>query len=449
MIRRLLAGFELSRIDQGGSELRAARTHYEILGVPPTASAAELRTAYVRLLRQAHPDMGGSSAILDLVTEAYDALKDPAKRAKYDAALRRGVNKGEPASTGHRPPPSREDQPHEPPREAPFQRNGNPSRTARGPAVNTGVPHSRSGRVPQWVVDEALGLPPQHAVPWRGAYPSALGHEPRRHRRRSWSTTFTLAFVVLAIIGSALWLESSGRLDPGAAGALTSRPTNAPKPGREESKQPIGVPIPLATVSGSFRILAQQTDGTTPVAYDPCRPIHYVIRQVGEPAGGDRIVRDAVLRVSQATGLRFVDDGATTEAPSRQRASYQPNRYGDRWAPVLISWVTPNENPDFAADVAGQGGSSAMSLAGRPSVYVTGAVQLDSGKLARILQRPGGDQIVRAIVLHELGHLVGLDHVNAPDQLMYPQGQVGMSDFGTGDLTGLAALGRGSCVPDL
>ena len=64
-------------IDQGGGELRAVSTYYEILGVAPTASAAELSTAYRRLLRQAHPDMGGSSAILDLVNEAYDALRDP------------------------------------------------------------------------------------------------------------------------------------------------------------------------------------------------------------------------------------------------------------------------------------------------------------------------------------------------------------------------------------
>ena len=156
------------------------------------------------------------------------------------------------------------------------------------------------------------------------------------------------------------------------------------------------------------------------------------------------------MRVSQATGPRSVDDGATSKAPSRQRPSYQlPNRYGDRWAPVLISWVTPTENPDFAADVAGQGGSAAMSRDGRPSAYVTGAVELDAGQLANILQRPGGKKIVRSIVLHERGHLVGLDHINAANQLMYPQGQPGVSDFGAGDLTGLAALRRGKCMPDL
>jgi hypothetical protein len=62
-----------------------------------------------------------------------------------------------------------------------------------------------------------------------------------------------------------------------------------------------------------------------------------------------------------------------------------------------------------------------------------------------ILHRPNGYQIVWAVVLHELGTSLGLDHVTAAGQLMYPQGQPGMTDFGAGDLTGLAARGRGAC----
>ena len=448
--------------------MRAARTYYEILGVTPTVSAAELRTAYRRLLRQAHPDMGGSSAILDLVNEAYDALKDPAKRAHYDASLLRGANTTEAATTGPRP-TSRAGHSYERPPAAPQSgQYTNPPTAASEPTIRTGVPRSPSGRVPQWVIDEALGHPPRHAVPWRGTYASALAEQrrsrgPRRgtyasalakqrrsQGRRRWSTGVTSALVFLAIVGVGAWLQASGTLKPRFTNAvLTSRPTNWPKPGVGESSQPLGVPASLAAASASYRFLAHQADGTTPVSYDPCRPIHYVIRQQGEPAGGQQIVTDAIRRVSQATGLRFVYDGVTSEAPSRQRELYQPDRYGDRWAPVLISWVTPSENPDFAADVAGEGGSAHTGLPNQPSAYVTGAVELDARQLGSMLQRPGGNQVVRAVVLHELGHLVGLDHVTAANQLMYPQSQPGVVDFGAGDLTGLAALGKGACVPDL
>ena len=46
-------------------------------------------------------------------------------------------------------------------------------------------------------------------------------------------------------------------------------------------------------------------------------------------------------------------------------------------------------------------------------------------------------------LLHELGHIVGLDHVKVPDQLMY-SGKFptfGLHDFGPGDLEGLRRLG--------
>lgn len=308
------------------------------------------------------------------------------------------------------------------------------------------LPRSPTGRVPQWVMDEAQGRVSGQAEPWR-SYPSVPAGQSRRHGRR-WSTRLTSALVVLAIIGTATWLEVSGTLRPGADNALTSHP-DRPKPGHEASAHPLGVPAVVAGVSDSYRFIAKQTDGRSPVAYDPCRPIHYVIRAQGAPAGGEQIVKDAVARVSQATGLRFVYDGDTSETPSRRRSPYQPGKYGDRWAPVLISWLTADENPDFAAGVAGQGGSSSVDVPDRPSAYVTGVLELDAGKLTSILKHPAGQRAVRAVVLHELGHLVGLDHVTDASQLMYPQAQPGVTDFAAGDLTGLAALGRGPCLPEL
>lgn len=161
------------------------------------------------------------------------------------------------------------------------------------------------------------------------------------------------------------------------------------------------------------------------------------------------MIQEAFTRVSAATGLQFVSDGATAESAGNERQAFQPSLYGDRWAPVLIVWTTPAENPDFAGDVAGRAGSVSVTARSGPRVYVTGQVELDAEKFRRMLARPNGDANARAIIEHELGHLVGLDHVADPSQLMFAANSGALTDYASGDLTGLAALGRGPCAPSL
>jgi predicted Zn-dependent protease len=62
---------------------------------------------------------------------------------------------------------------------------------------------------------------------------------------------------------------------------------------------------------------------------------------------------------------------------------------------------------------------------------------------------PGGAGAVQAIIEHELGHVVGLDHVADPTQLMNPELEPGVTGFGDGDRRGLALLGEGACFPEI
>jgi hypothetical protein len=198
----------------------------------------------------------------------------------------------------------------------------------------------------------------------------------------------------------------------------------------------------------AYRFLHEQSDGKTPVAYSSCRPIRYVVQREGEPAGGGDIIATAVARVSQATGLQFVYDGATSEAFSRHRLPYQPNRYGDRWAPVLISWVVRNEDPELSTDALGAAGSYSVIVPNGQRAYVSGKMELDAEKLTQILRQPDGKQLVQATVMHELGHILGLAHVSSRSRLMNPEAQSGVTDFSEGELVGLAALGKGTCSTD-
>ncbi|MEV4331655.1 J domain-containing protein [Streptomyces sp. NPDC049597] len=65
-------------------------SHYAVLGVSPTASPTQITTAFRKLVRALHPDVRpddpqGRREQLDLVLAAYDVLRDPRRRAAYDA----------------------------------------------------------------------------------------------------------------------------------------------------------------------------------------------------------------------------------------------------------------------------------------------------------------------------------------------------------------------------
>ncbi|HEY0889152.1 MAG TPA: matrixin family metalloprotease [Nocardioides sp.] len=56
----------------------------------------------------------------------------------------------------------------------------------------------------------------------------------------------------------------------------------------------------------------------------------------------------------------------------------------------------------------------------------------------------GNPAAAQAVVMHELGHVLGLDHVPDPGELMHDE-NTGRVDFGPGDLEGLARLGATEC----
>ncbi|WP_142058538.1 J domain-containing protein [Pseudarthrobacter sp. B4EP4b] len=66
-------------------------SHYQVLRVAVTATEKEIKVAYRRAARKAHPDHGGDPAAFRRVTSAYETLIDPQRRKAYDRSYAAGT----------------------------------------------------------------------------------------------------------------------------------------------------------------------------------------------------------------------------------------------------------------------------------------------------------------------------------------------------------------------
>ena len=182
---------------------------------------------------------------------------------------------------------------------------------------------------------------------------------------------------------------------------------------------------------GSYAFVVNTTDGD-PVGWDHCKPIRYVVNPAGAPDEWEDIIRGGVREITDASGFEFQYDGTSVDRSFTERvvdAADPP--------PVLVAWASSDEVPDLAGSTAGIGGSTPARVNGRVQ-YVTGMVVLDTDAYDR-MDRQGDERSEELILAHELGHVLGLDHVDDVGELMNAE-YVGQDGFGPGDRDGLERL---------
>lgn len=242
------------------------------------------------------------------------------------------------------------------------------------------------------------------------------------------SGTLVVAIVVglvlfLALRPNSLLNFGSGPGSPQAPPPPQAAPAE-PGSGRLLAEVPV-------TSSGQHSFLHKRSDGSA-IGFDPCRAIHWELNPRSMPDGADEAIHAAIDDVSARTGLRFVYDGETLK---RIDTGTEVGR-----RPVLIQWSDAGQTPELKRLVAGFAAPQVRS--GRDEAddrLTSGLVVLD----AEDLREASPDQ-VRLVTQHELGHLVGLGHVDDPRELMY-EGLAGQRGWGPGDLEGLAMAGSEPC----
>lgn len=225
--------------------------------------------------------------------------------------------------------------------------------------------------------------------------------------------------------------------------------------------------------SGSSSYRLATLDNGAPAAWEPCRTVRWSVNLRGAPEGALEDVRVAVEKAGRASGLRFSYAGQTEAVPQQ---SWVDDGWPADTADLVLAWaVSPRATSAERSAAPGApvsdllsrdphedavGGwyaeySNISSDGGNEAARITaGYVVLDASAAAKFYPglRPadgpltGGRPPLVRLLMHELGHTMGLEHVNDERQVMSSRISSRKGTWGLGDRAGLAATG-GTCPP--
>jgi putative cell wall-binding protein len=204
-------------------------------------------------------------------------------------------------------------------------------------------------------------------------------------------------------------------------------------------------PTPPST-SGDYALSysgAVGAAGTQLIRWNPCAPIGWRLNAPGASTTLLATINTEFGQLAAATGMTFRYDGTTTFVPRSDNISTEPDD--------LVLTIAARTSTDFfdgSPGAIGYGGWDASTDASGNWKIVKGYAILDQAAVAELPAGVQAGQSAGTLVLHELGHAVGLRHAAQPTEIMYPAlNSETPQTYSADDRMGLTLVGKAAgCI---
>ena len=175
--------------------------------------------------------------------------------------------------------------------------------------------------------------------------------------------------------------------------------------------------------------------------WDPCTPIGWRINTLQARRGALSDTQAAFWRLGQITGFTFRYRGHTALIPQ-----WDGNERYPADTQIVVAWIRQGQSSLFDTLHTASGVGLPHYLTGYHDTAGITAWRIDSGGVVidkRVWLRGGfGWGLTRGdLLLHELGHVMGLGHYPSTDEAMNPVITRGPARYGRGDIAGLEERG--------
>ena len=179
--------------------------------------------------------------------------------------------------------------------------------------------------------------------------------------------------------------------------AVAEGPASVVEPAATPAANPPTSPVVEAPISPA----------ATAPEWDACRPITVVVNDRLAPLGARTELWEALTELAAATGMTFHDAGSTDAVPTSAWLQVP-----DDDPTLVVTWA-----PRALTDVIVPGAAATGGWYAHDGWRITkGFVVVDATPGVRTVS----GTLLGTLLLHELGHVAGLEHVDDPGQVMVP-----------------------------